>query len=116
MPALAPELNPLELEPCVDVDVGAGGVEAVLLDEADALLVGAAEDDEEEEEEEEETALPSCCVTVPSDVTKNPLPAAQQPPLFGTLSAHQLPSGHAVNGTSVPLSATRSSVSYASLV
>jgi hypothetical protein len=109
---LAPELRPLELDFCagVDVDMGVEVLEVVEvapldgLDGLDVLLVGAAEE-EEEEDDDTETALPLCSVTVPSCVMKNPLPAAQQPWLPPTLSAHQLPSGQIVNGTSVPLSA-----------
>ena len=116
MPALAPVLSPLEVGFWVDIVLGPEAVDVVLvLDEPDAAVVvdvvllldesnvaevGALEEDDEAED----AALPSCCVTVPSCVMKNPLPAAQQPWLPPTLSAHQLPSVHAVSATSVPLS------------
>lgn len=83
-------------------------VEGVLLGRVEVRLVGVSVG--EEEAEEEETALLLCYVTVPSWVMTKPLPAAQQPWLFGMLSKHQLPSGHAINGASVPLSSRRSSV------
>jgi hypothetical protein len=106
MPALAPEPSPIEPGFCVTVDVGVG-VEVVkveLLDglgELNVLLAGTADEDDNDTG----TALPLCCVTVPSCVMTNPLPASQQPRLPGTFCWHQLPSLHGVNGTSVPLSA-----------
>jgi hypothetical protein len=116
MLALAPNLTPLELEFCVTVNVGggAGAVEVELLaglDELNVLLTGTAD----EGDNDTETALPLCCVTVPSYVMTNPLPASQQPRLSGKICWHQLPSLHGVNGTSIPLSANRPSSVYDAL-
>jgi hypothetical protein len=116
IPASAPEVSPSELGFCVTVDVGGGAevVEVELLDgfdELNVLLTGTAG----EGDRDTETALPLCCVTVPSCIMTNPLPASQQPRLPGTFCWHQLPSLHGANGTSVPLSANRSSSVYDAL-
>jgi hypothetical protein len=108
MPASALGLRLFELEDGgFGVDTGVEVVEGVLLGRVGVRLVGVLVG---EEEAEEETTLLLCCVTVPSWVMTKPLPAAQQPWLFGMLSKHQLPSGHAISGASVPLSSTRLSV------
>jgi hypothetical protein len=72
MPALAPDLSPLELGFCVAVDVGGGTEVSEVelldgLDELNVLLIGTAD----EGDSDTGTVLPLCCVTVPSYVMTN---------------------------------------------